>query len=124
MFYLDDKEYNKKKEKIEKQNDTLLKKQELEKLKIHKKNKITTTKMVMIYLFFILNLILIYSLIAMWHFEDLTHLGVLITDIISQVIVFLIYCVKSSKENSVGGITYEKAINSLHYEDDSGLKDT
>lgn len=131
MFYLDKSTYNKKLKKIQKQNESILRKQELEKAKItknkSKKKKISTTKFVMFYLFFILNLILIYSLIAMWHFEDLTHLGVLITDIIGQVIVFLIYCVKSAKENSKNGIVFETTIrqqSELHYEDDSVLKDT
>jgi len=127
MFYLDKSEYNKKLKKIKKQNESFLRKQELAEMRLKtkkEKSKKTTTKIVMFYLFTVLNLVLIYSLIAMWHFEDLTHLGVLITDIIGQIIVFLVYCLKSAKENSQGGIVYEQAIhNNLNYEDDSLLKD-
>lgn len=127
MFYLDKAEYNKKLKKIKKQNESFLRKQELAEMRLKtkkEKSKKTTTKIVMFYLFTVFNLVLIYSLIAMWHFEDLTHLGVLITDIIGQIIVFLVYCLKSSKENSQGGIVYEQAMhNNLNYEDDSLLKD-
>lgn len=126
MFYLDDKEYNKKKENIQKKNEILLKKRELENLKIKNKKNFSTTKLVMFYLFCVLNIVLIYSLIAMWHFEDLTHLGVLITDIIGQIVVFLVYAVKSAKENSKNGIVFETTMrqkNEVYYEDDSSLKD-
>lgn len=77
----------------------------------------STTKLIMIYLFIILNAVLVYCLIAMWHFGNLTHLGTLITDVISQVIVFLVYCVKSAKENTKGGIVYETAMANIGMED-------
>lgn len=128
MFYLDKSEYDKKLKKIKKQNESFVRKQELKSLKMTKakSNKISTTKLVMVYLFFVLNLVLIYSLVAMWYFKDLTHLGLLITDIIGQVIVYLLYIIKSTKENSEGGIVYATAMrqqNEVNYEDDSSLKD-
>lgn len=77
--------------------------------------KLTMTKKITIYLFVILNILLIYSVVAMWHFEDLTYLGTLITDVIGQIIVFVIYAAKSTKENTVGGITYDKAMQDYIY---------
>ena len=71
---------------------------------------ITTTKLIAAYLFIVLNAILIYACVAMWHFADLTYLGVLITDIAAQVVVYLLYIVKSTKENTSGGITFERAM--------------
>ena len=49
-------------------------------------------------------------MVAMWVFRDLTYLGVLITDLASQILVYLIYSIKSAKENSKGGITYDLAL--------------
>lgn len=82
-----------------------------EKNKYHNKIKLpSTTKLVMTYLFILLNTVLIYAMVAMWHFSDLSYLGVLITDIVAQLITFFIYTVKSTKENTVGGITYDLAM--------------
>lgn len=71
---------------------------------------ITTTKLIAAYLFIVLNAILIYACVAMWYFADLTYLGVLITDIAAQVVVYLLYIIKSTKENTSGGITFERAM--------------
>ena len=40
-------------------------------------------------------LIVIYAMVAMWHFADFTYLGVLISDIAAQVIIYAIYCLKA-----------------------------
>ena len=63
-----------------------------------------------VYLFIILNVVLIYAMITMYLFRDLSYLGVLITDIASQIITYLIYMRKATKENIVGGITYDMAM--------------
>ena len=60
-----------------------------------KKCKIETNKIIAIYLFVLLNSIIIFSMVAMWHFGDLSYLGVLITDIAAQVLVYAIYCMKA-----------------------------
>ena len=36
-------------------------------------------------------------MVAMWQFADLSYLGVMITDIAAQVLVFAIYCMKAYK---------------------------
>lgn len=70
----------------------------------------STTKLIAVYLFIILNVVLIYAMVCMWHFGDLSYLGVLITDVAAQILTFVIYCAKSLKENSVGGIVYDMAM--------------
>lgn len=67
----------------------------IERLKIFNIPKIETSKFFAIYLFFLLNAIVIFSMITMWKFADLTYLGVLITDIAAQVLVYGIYCLKA-----------------------------
>ena len=34
-------------------------------------------------------------MIAMWTFQDLTYLGVLITDVAAQILLYAIYCLKA-----------------------------
>lgn len=59
--------------------------------------KFETSKLLAIYLFAILNVIIGFSMVAMWHFKDLTYLGVLITDIAAQILIYGIYCLKAYK---------------------------
>ena len=59
----------------------------------------------------------------MWHFENLTYLGTLIADVIGQILVFFIYTIKSTKENTRGGITYETAMVKLQNDLDVKIKD-
>lgn len=59
------------------------------------KPKFETSKIIAIYLFVLLNAIVIYSMFAMWMFADFTYLGVLISDIAAQVIIYAIYCMKA-----------------------------
>lgn len=68
--------------------------QEKDKLK-EKFQKTQTTKLIVAYLLFLLNGIVIYSCVAMWHFKDITYLEALITDIAAQVLVFGIYAIKA-----------------------------
>ena len=64
-----------------------------------KKTKPTmeTSKKLAIYLFVLMNVVVLYCLVAMWVFGDLSYLGVLITDIASQILVYGIYCLKAYK---------------------------
>lgn len=70
----------------------------------------STSKLMAAYLFVVLNIMLIYAMIAMWHFMDLSYLGVLITDVAGQVITYFVYASKSKAENTKNGITYELAL--------------
>lgn len=58
---------------------------------------VETSKLLAIYLFILLNAIVVYAMVAMWKFSDLTYLGVLITDIAAQVLVYAVYCLKAYK---------------------------
>lgn len=99
MKSLTEKEYQQKLDKIKRKN---VQKEyrislEKEKQKYHKKFKLETSKWFTIYLFALLNAIVVYSMVAMWRFADFTYLGVLITDIAAQVVTFAIYCMKAYK---------------------------
>lgn len=59
------------------------------------KKPIETNKVIAIYLFAMLNVLIIFSMIAMWHFADLSYLGVLISDIGAQIVLYGIYCLKA-----------------------------
>lgn len=74
------------------------------------KKPLPTSKLVTVYLFVVLNIVLIYAMVAMWYFQDLSTLGILITDIAGQIITLAIYMRKSTAENCAGGITYELAM--------------
>lgn len=91
------KKYAKKIRKIEEKIFWQNKKAEIKQLKKQNRKKLglTTTKLLSFYLFAIFNIVLLYSLVAMWHFGDLSYLGVIISDIIGQILVFGIYCIRA-----------------------------
>lgn len=111
--------------KIEKKGEKILRKRELkEKLDSYKKpkKKIQMTKIITWYLFALLNIVLIYSMVVMYLFRDLNYLGVLITDVAAQVITFLIYTCKSfkeTKEEALIELEREKMNNSYGSNDDA-----
>lgn len=124
MFYISEKEYRKRLKKIEYANKSDERRNALKQARNRKKIKTpSTTKLITIYLFIVLNIVLLYALIAMWHFENLTYLGTLIADVIGQILVFFIYTIKSTKENTRGGITYETAMAKLQNDLDVKIKD-
>ena len=81
-----------KRDNAQKQKQLLLK---AEKDKYKGTNHIETSKLIAIYLFGLLNAIIIYAMIAMWRFGDFSYLGVLISDIAAQVLIYAIYCMKA-----------------------------
>lgn len=113
MKYISEREFNSKMRVIQRRNESIDRynklKDEKKKVSINIK-KPTTDKLIAIYLFIILNVILVYSMISMWNFADLSCLGVLITDIASQVITYYIYAKKATAQNTKGGITYDMAM--------------
>ena len=97
MKHLSEQDYKRELYEIKAINADKLRKQ---KLKEEKKQYRTwhlpeTHKVFAVYLFVLFNAILIYSLVAMWVFADLQWLGVLISDIAAQVLVYGIYCLKA-----------------------------
>ncbi len=126
MKYISGTEYNARLKKLQLRNECIQRKQKLkeEKDKYRLKLKLpTTSKLMAVYLFFILNVVLAYAMIAMWYFADLTYLGVLVTDVAAQVLTYFIYARKATAENTTGGITYDMALKSaeetITYKDDS-----
>lgn len=116
MKYISEKEYNSRLKHIQQMNIARQRKQLLKEEKNKYKLKLklpTTSKLMAAYLFVILNVVLIYAMVAMWVFMDLTYLGVLITDVAAQVLTYFIYAKKATIENSVGGITYDMALKSV-----------
>ena len=99
MKNLSDKQYQKELQKIKECNKQKEYQLQLkaEKNKYKKRIKIETSKVLAIYLFTVLNAIVIYAMAAMWIFVDFTYLGVLITDIAAQIMIYGIYCLKAYK---------------------------
>ena len=113
MKYISEREFNSKMRVIQRRNESIDRynklKDEKKKVSINIK-KPTTDKLIAIYLFIILNVILVYSMISMWNFADLSCLGVLITDIAGQLITYYINAKKATAQNTKGGITYDMAM--------------
>lgn len=95
--YLSEREFQHRMDKIKRENAQkekyLLLKAERDK---HKSgSRVETSKLIAIYLFLLLNAIVVYAMVAMWEFGDLSFLGVLISDIAAQVLIYAIYCMKA-----------------------------
>lgn len=92
--------------------------------------KIQTTKLLMAFLFLNCSIVEIFTgIVTMKSFDlaemtgaspDLSPLVSLIGAVVSEVIGFAIYSIKSTKENTKGGIVFENAMRSL----DSMCEDT
>lgn len=73
------------------------------------KPRTEVSKILAIYLLILLTTIVIYSMVVIWHFGDLSYLNVLISDIAAQILVYAIYCLKSYKaKKSEEELNFEK----------------
>ena len=99
MKQLSEKQYRQELEKAKKESQSRKYKEEikLERNKYKKNFHIETSKLLAVYLFAMLNAIVIYAMVSMWKFADLSYLGVLITDIAAQILIYGIYCLKAYK---------------------------
>ena len=97
LNYISEKEFESKMKRIQRDKVSAERKARLEaeKAKYKPKKKIETSKLLVFYLFVVFNSILIYAMIAMWEFRDLTCLGLLITYILAQIFLYAIYCLKA-----------------------------
>lgn len=93
-----------------------LKETELKYKQLYKPKK-ETSKLFAVYLMGIFNVILVYAMVAMWHFSDLACLGTLVGDIAAQVLTYKIYCDKAYK-----GKNAEEANKLEKYKFDEALK--
>lgn len=106
-------EYEIEKKRLELRNKQILQQQELDKIKYQYKKppqKISTSKLVLFCVFVVCIQILMFSEIAMMKYGDFSALYALIGVPVTLVPVVLGYYVKSGKENTKNGITYEMAM--------------
>lgn len=74
------------------------------------RKKINTSKLGLWYMVIMATIIQIFSMVAMWHFQDLSPLMGLIAATVGEVFTYWSYANKAAKENCEGGITYEMAL--------------
>ena len=74
------------------------------------KKKPSFSKLMLLFLIINCSVIEIFSMVAMWVFQDLSPLGGLIAAICTETIGCVGYFAKSARENSVNGITYSLAM--------------
>lgn len=107
--------YKRKLEKAKK--DVELRKIQCEIRKLNKKYhhniSIPTAKLFAGFLFVNFTILEGYSMWVMVYLSDLSSLPTLISTVIGQIITYWIYSKKSTTENSVGGITYDIAMQNL-----------
>lgn len=125
LFHL----WQKEKQYLTMQQDMKHEKRQIKNKYKQQKKKLTTTKFLMFFLFIscsIVQLFTIYITIKIINigFEiDLTPLTMLITSVVAEVIGFAIYSLKSTKENTKGGIVYETALlQKLRQQQEQNLK--
>ena len=96
MRYINKTKFENQMAKLKAKNEQLKMRNELraEKKKYSRFPKLEMSKIFTIYIFLLLNVVVIYSLIAMWHFQDLSYLGTLITALGAECLTFITYCVK------------------------------
>ena len=113
MNYISESEYKEQLNEIKRENQSKKRRQDLKK-EIRKYSVFaklpSTSKLMAVYLFVLLNVVLCYAMIMMWRFQDLQCLSVLITDVVAQVLIYFIYSRKATIENQKNGITYELAM--------------
>lgn len=80
------------------------------------KEKLTTGKKALRFMIINCSVIEIYSLFAMYMFQDLSPLTTLIAAVVGECVSIISYNIKSSKENTSGGIVYESAMRKLEHE--------
>lgn len=81
------------------------------KAQIHPKPKgPSQSKMGMWYIFISCTAVQIYSMVAMWHFADLSPLYALIGATVGEGITYYAYTAKAKAENTTGGIVYENSL--------------
>lgn len=109
MRYINKTKFESQIAKLKAKNEQLKMRNELraEKKKYSRFPKLEMSKIFTIYIFLLLNVVVIYSLIAMWHFQDLSYLGTLITALGAECLTFITYCVKAYKaKNSEETLKY------------------
>lgn len=96
MRRMSDSEFRQRMDEIRAENERLRMLAELDaERRKYRKPRMETSKVIAIYLFVLLNAIVVFAMVAMWHFADLSYLGILVSDIAAQVVVYATYCLKA-----------------------------
>lgn len=125
MFYLSEKEFREKMRKTRLKNAEIARRQELEKEKNKykpTKKKIQTSKIFFILLFLSCFATQIFSMVAMWHFADLSSLSVLIGSTLTEGVGLMGYYLKAfmeSKEEEKLKFEREKFYAESHNDDEA-----
>lgn len=106
-------EHRKRLRRIQRRGEEALRRREL-KAEIEKywpkKQWPSTAKIALAYIFISCTAVQIYSMVAMWHFADLSALYSLIGATVGEAISYCAYAAKSAKENTEGGIVHDMAM--------------
>lgn len=130
MRYMSEKEYTSRMKQVEQMNRSKERKRKLKEAKSKFKTRVklpSTSKLMAAYLFVILNVVLCYAMVAMWSFQDLTYLGVLITDVAAQVLTYFIYTKKATAENTSAdgtGIKFQAMMNEFNAKQNGGIEES
>lgn len=112
-------DFEKEIEKALEHADRVKQKQELYDLRHsndRKKEPLSFSKMAFIFMIGNCIAIEVYALVAMFIFGDLSSLSALIAAVVGECMSFLVFEIKSGKENTTGGIVYETAMKKLEHE--------
>lgn len=82
---------------------------------------VPTTKLIVAFIFINCTVVEIYSMWVMYKLADLSALYTLITAVVGESVTFITYAVKSTKENTVGGIVYDKAMKNEDTPEETGI---
>ena len=112
--YMSEREFNKKLKEIQKENESIRRinklEQERSRLRRTKKKKLTTSKLALLIMFFIVFEIVIFTELLMYKTQDLSALYVLIGIPATMILPLWRYYAKSQVQNAQGGITYAMAM--------------
>ena len=118
MFYMDEKEYELKMEKIEEQNKSFERKKALKEAKQKRKINFPSTSKVILFSMIILCVeIIIFAEYAMLSMENMSAMYALIGIPVALTPTIWGYYSKSKAENTKGGITYETAMAKMNTAD-------
>lgn len=103
------------KQLILQKQDLLKDKKEVKNRDKEQRKKLTTTKFLMLFLFLSCSAIEFFTIFLTFKsinmgYIDFSALQTLIAAVVSQVVGFAVYSLKSTKENTKGGIVYQTAI--------------
>lgn len=120
MAYITEQEFVVRMAQIERRKKSYERKQKLKEARQEYKRKIklpTTSKAMAVYLFMVLNVVLAFAMAVIWKSQDLTSLGILITDVVGQVLTYFIYAKKATAENTSAdgtGIKFQAMMNEFY----------